>query len=311
MSEVKENIVLINESLKPKEIRINDWELSKTTFNSPEAGSGSHDYLVHGFVQALHVSFSNHLNLVISPDDIYHIILEVINEIVNKNPEKYRKNLVNFEGKMKLKIQRNNFSKDISKNDWTTCFSEFREKIAENSKMDLNLEFSTSTELDKLISSTLIMGINKEYFGYEVYTMCGIPSIKILGTIEDWEKLKKYINETVFIFSKDYSDNLLIIIDKFIETFNNIYDIPFWNSIYKYESSSGTDKVTGWVTKLFNKNSTLTLRDLPSISSLITFKWIYYEEEINLLLTSGFGDFNIENSTIKTTRYWSIYKLDN
>jgi len=305
--------IVVNDSLKKHDEIDNNFGTIEEDIKY-DVGSGSLIFKLHGFVQALHIAFANHITLSIKPDDIYHIMLEVISSIVNENPEKYRKNLVTFEGKVELKVIRNQFQRNIILNDWESCFPEFREKISEFSKINTNLEFSSSTNIDTLISSVLIMDTFKEYFEYSVCTLCGIPTIKIIGSLEDWKRLKKFAEDTLHIFSENYSKNMINILNKFIDSFNDIHDIPFWNSIYKYNGTngSGSPYITGWVNLLFNKTIEKSRTDhFPSTLCNVPITWKYLTEEIKLKLISGFGDYyyDEETSTIETTRIWGLSEI--
>lgn len=52
----------------------------------------------------------------------------------------------------------------------------------------INLNFSTSTEKDALISKMFLLGSVQEYFNYSI-TECGLTGINIRGTENDWSKL--------------------------------------------------------------------------------------------------------------------------
>ena len=43
--------------------------------------------------------------------------------------------------------------------------------------------FSTTTEIDKLVSGIALLGAFKNYFHYEVHFCCGIPSVTLEGTL--------------------------------------------------------------------------------------------------------------------------------
>jgi len=51
-------------------------------------------------------------------------------------------------------------------------------------------EFSTTTDTDRVVAGITLMATLSTYFKFEESTMCGIPEVTLLGTVEDWEMLK-------------------------------------------------------------------------------------------------------------------------
>ena len=86
---------------------------------------------MHGlnpFILSLHISFAYDLPITITPDILWIVITQGFTQHINKNPEKYRKSFVDFNGKKEITIVRNEFFSDITTNDWSTIFPEFTEK---------------------------------------------------------------------------------------------------------------------------------------------------------------------------------------
>lgn len=49
--------------------------------------------------------------------------------------------------------------------------------------------FSTTTNTDKVVGSVLFMGAMQKYFSYNFSLDCGIPSVTLLGEIDDWKDI--------------------------------------------------------------------------------------------------------------------------
>ena len=80
-----------------------------------------------------------------------------------------------------------------------------------------------------------LMSSMKHYFHYYSYTICGFPKIKMLGTIEDWKKLKlhtKYLSEN---YDLDWwlQEYVLPILDEFILSMEGRVNLRFWKTMYK------------------------------------------------------------------------------
>ncbi len=169
---------------------------------------------------------------------------------------------------------------------------------------DIIPTFSTTTEIDKICFQISLMDITKNHFNFTVRTMCGIPTVYIDGTKEDWILIFNSINELLPKFdlgdwSKIISDHIYQIINSFDGKINT----EFFNSIYKYKSMSGSDMVTGWINDFFpyvvenekiiiKRNKVLTTSNFPSSINSVPFVWDYFGEKINMNFYSGFSGFN-------------------
>ena len=91
---------------------------------------------------------------------------------------------------------------------------------------------------------------------------CGIPVVKMLGTLDDWETLRKRTEALDYYGCAHWIDNLLPIIDKFIAAYKGEVDKDFWDMCIKMMPSSGSggkydggykssDMMTGWVLNFF------------------------------------------------------------
>lgn len=88
----------------------------------------------------------------------------------------------------------------------------------------LESNFSSTDKFSRLFSTVAIMNTYQKYFDYtNMVCICGITSIHMGGTQEDWENVyKKLGNLEQFDVDGDlkkYVKNLLPVIDQFIETY--------------------------------------------------------------------------------------------
>jgi hypothetical protein len=266
------------------------------------------------YVAALHAAFGTHRNFVINPDDIWLLITQGLSIHINKNSEKYRETIVDFSGKKTIKIQHDGLIMGSPDNTWEIVFPEFQKAITSLIK-DPNIantivsKFSTTTLTDTTCLQIALMDITKSYFSYVVETRCGIPTIFVDGTKEDWVKISDSINYLLPLFDmQDWATELNIIIGKIIDTYNGIIDKDFFNSIYKYSSGSGGDSVTGWINDFFpyiverrteniikkvlsssmRNGPCLQTSNFPSSISSVPFIWEYYGEKYDMNFFAGF-----------------------
>jgi hypothetical protein len=208
----------------------------------------------HGFMEAVHMSFQDHYPLVITPDSVWLTLAQGFGHHVNANAEKLRKQFVSHEGKKMLLIRRDYFSKGSPHNDWPGCFTEFSDKIQEHigKKRDLIVgNFSTTGPIEKAASELVLMDSMKSYFKYAVRTLCGIPSVTLTGTVDDWRSIRTRA-ENFSEFDLDWwVKSLIPTLDQFIKAAEGNPDIKFWDSMYKLEGMSGGPYCSGWANTLF------------------------------------------------------------
>ena len=146
----------------------------------------------NSFVGAVHNAFNDHRPLILSPDIIWVTIAQGLATHINKNAEYLRHHFVDHQGKLYIEISRDSFVKGGKNNDWPRVFPEFSDKIGEyiGKKRDLIVSnFSTTDLLEKTISEIVLMDSMKSYFSYGMRTLCGIPSITLEGTTDDWKHI--------------------------------------------------------------------------------------------------------------------------
>lgn len=102
----------------------------------------------------------------------------------------------------------------------------------------------------------------QHYFDYKVLTCCGISKVKLLGTRQDWVKLKE-ATANLGTYGLDWwAESLCEILDEFIITYDGNPNKAFWNCIYKYSYVGGSGEVpriNGWIL-----NFIPYIRDKPS-----------------------------------------------
>lgn len=272
----------------------------------------------NSFVAAFLCSFQNHLPISIKPDDIWICIQHAVGMEINKYPEEYRSKFVNHEGQKELTVRRDGFSLD-GPNDWAGVFPEFKQQILENSKSRAELllcDFSTTTTLLNNVQNICLMDIMKSYYKYSVMTMCGIPSIQLEGTLEDWELLlERTLRIQESFLEKEWMVNLSNLVMKFTQAARGYVDHKWWNSFFKENDGSGTTYINGWINHLFPYDKDGKLEDLereidsyPSGISKVPIIWNYHSKQINLEVSAGFNKF-IFDGMIRINQAWEFKKI--
>ncbi len=89
------------------------------------------------------------------------------------------------------------------------------------------------------------------YFEYVMRIGCGIPSITLLGTPEDWRSLRARAGTFAEYGLDWWTKSLLPVLDQFVNAAQGSPDTSFWRSLFRYESGSGRSDLTGWIHVLF------------------------------------------------------------
>ncbi|CAF1112623.1 unnamed protein product [Didymodactylos carnosus] len=238
------------------------YKLQYTRKNGPYNSKSSNPIL-----QAFMNAYNNHEDLILSPDDIWLLITINYAKYVNSNSELLRHFFVEHEGKKTLTV-----IEDVCKdeNDWTDFFGNMKKEIEKGVKNSsivntLISNYSTTTQVESILSFATIMDTFKNYFDYGRFIpTCGIRQIHFMGTIGDWyllkrktEQIRSYttVNDSFYL----YIENLLPILEEFIQTYQNNVNISFWNIVMNtrriradYMCTSGEEtRISGWILKLF------------------------------------------------------------
>jgi len=217
-------------------------------------------------IQGLILAYKNHYPITITPDMIWILILQGFSRFMEKYAEQMREKFVNFTGKKDLKVERLQYSPySATKEVWDGIMKEFVEKIGKNVGQETvdNLEcnFSTTSPAALVTSQVSIMSAMKQYFTYKVLMAgCGISSITLEGSLQDWEKIKSKLEFLSTKALKWWTKHLIPIIDNIIAT-KKYYNskgklskelIEFWKGMIRLKGKGDMydpHMVNGWIVK--------------------------------------------------------------
>lgn len=210
----------------------------------------------HPLIGALHAAFSSHRPVVLSPDIIWLTLTQGLAHHINVNVEQLRHHFVRHEGKLQIIVRRDDFIKGSPENPWPEVFAKFSAAIHEHISDAHGLivaDFSTTGPVERAASEVVLLDAMQAFFSYEVHTLCGIPSIVLEGTAEDWQKIASRAREFSRFDLDWWIEPLQPILDEFVAAAEGNANRKFWESIYKWQGpkGSGSPHVTGWVLKLF------------------------------------------------------------
>ena len=148
-----------------------------------------------GLFAAVLTAYNNHWKLRTSPDDWWFCVIKRVACAIDKNAEKesVRKMFVDREGKKTIEVEVPDTS--IYTVDYSWFFDQISKGIQENIKVPefvdgMTADFSTTTAVQKVVSQITMMTSVQKYFRFAMKRSCGIPAVEMLGTEDDWSKLK-------------------------------------------------------------------------------------------------------------------------
>jgi hypothetical protein len=126
--------------------------------------------------------------------------------------------------------------------------------------------FTTTTKSDQATASIIMMSAMQKYFSYGCSVCCGLPSVTLLGTKADWQKMLSRL-ERLKTFGEEptlWYGLLKPVFTKFVETFDdptsrNIKN--FWQKIAHYSGGgSGPSYLSGMFSLPLNVYTLLAYR---------------------------------------------------
>lgn len=222
-------------------------------------------------------AYAEHRPLVLSPDMIWVLISQGFARYVNAHPEQLRDQLVNHSGKMDLVVQSD---KDLLSGDadWQKLMADFTAQINDAAKGDIaktiTADFTTTGITERITSQITLMETMKSYFDYVVhYIACGIPSVTLTGTPQDWQKVLEKTQQLQKYAVGPWTKRLVPILTEFVKASEGKANQAFWQSMVKKHrvdklAGGGCDfreptKLDGWILKFFPDENGQTPDQVP------------------------------------------------
>lgn len=277
----------------------------------------------HPLIATLHGAYSTHAPLCLSPDIVWLTLAQGFAAHVNGNVEALRSRIVAHDGKVKIEIVRNDFVKGAPDNPWPEVFTDFaravRHHVGDIHELVVG-DFSTTGPTERAAFEVVLLDALQGYFGYEMSTICGIPTITLEGTQEDWRAVVHRARRLEAFGLDWWIAGLLPVLEQFVDASAGRVDREFWDSIYKWKGpdGSGSPVVSGWILKLFPylwdhhgkfaRNPWLDKEPsrhhgpdrsaFPCRLSRVPFKWTCYGTSYAMEFLSGFVGVAQDDQTL-------------
>lgn len=296
--------------------------VSNETYTARE---GAREVGVNLLIQTLNYCYDQHVSFSFAPEVAWYMITNAVAETVRQDPGTYAHLFTTKPGeKQKVKVYINHFIYG-QPNDWTQGIAQFDaelRKLVPDGIMDHMLpKFSTATPVSNVALLLSFMDAASPFYEYEMMTLCGIPSIRLEGTAEDWRlvRTKAQALSEVIPTLRGYFDALLPVLDEIAATASGkTPDLRFWSNIFKLDGGSGGPYVNGWITTFFAYGVNTDWHTKEKITSLrksfgweqtalrsfggwktnqfplhiagAEFTWVYYDQEYPMQFAAGILD---------------------
>jgi hypothetical protein len=207
----------------------------------------------HALLSAVNDAFYRHYPLRLSPDVIWLTLARGFALHVNLNAESLRHRFVRHSGQEKLVVERLDFLPGRA-NPWPEVFEAFSEQIAKRvGKLRdfVRCNFSTTGPTERAASELMVMDTFQAYFQYEMRIGCGIPTITLSGTVDDWKSIRNRVALFAEFGLEKWCKALDPVLAQFVSAAEGRADSAFWRSFFRYHSGSGPSVMTGWITVFF------------------------------------------------------------
>jgi len=229
--------------------------------------------------------YASHNSVIVKPDYIWYTILCEMAVIVKNTPETYRYIFTDSEGKKDVEV----FTDDPIKMPIDKLVASVFDLIPSNlNSNDILLNFSTTTDNSTFAFSTSFLDAASPFYNYMMF-LCGFNKINVLGTINDYQIIKKAISNLYVLFPGTqlsvYLNKCNTQIENIITNFDNK---DFWKDIFyvTFCGSGHQEEAKGWFTNFFEKYpSPGYIKNFNTHTSIVEYKNISTDR--NFKMSSG------------------------
>lgn len=207
---------------------------------------------MHALVQAVDLAFNEHRPLRLTPDALWITLAQGFSIHVRENAEALRARFVRHEGRAKVGVEVEAVPRGV---EWRSFIAEMSEATAEHLGPGvvalLTRPFSTTDEDARTVFRIALLETFSPYFEYEMVGICGIPTVTLTGTADDWRDLRRRVEVMGEYDLRWWTDALLPLCDQWIAAAEGRPDADFWRAIHRPEEVYGGHLITGWLARLF------------------------------------------------------------
>jgi len=278
----------------------------------------------HGLAAAVHLAYSTHAPLVLSPDHAWLAIAQGLAAHVHLDPERWCRELAGGEGRRTLEIRHDALTRRAPAEEWAKVLGGFARALRSECPQFVDLltgGFSTTGRCERLAYAVTAMDVFEPYFEYRVRTICGIPSITLEGTSADWMSVRDRAERLRSFDLAWWLEALLPLLDQFVAAAAGHAEVSWWQGFFNEMGMSGGPYITGHIRALFpylcykeekvprriarqpfprtggDYEGVLTSDILPGGLSKVPFTWRYLDTEIPMEVVAGFVGIGVSSGS--------------
>ena len=269
-----------------------------------------------GFLAALLCAYNNHWLLKTSPEDWWITIVQKVTMAIDEkaNDPSVKQFFVSHEGKKQLTVK---VDPPIYNVDYEWFFNEMKDLISTNINNSdytniMECNFPHSTSVQKIVNNIMLMKGFKEYFEYRMWTRCGVPGVRMVGSQDDWKllpqkfyKLKEFLEPIQDVLGLgDWFNSVYVVLGKLLDTYLGNPDKDWWSKmIYRHTTygSGGTDDYGGWFISDFlglGEKIDTNLTKVPSGLSIVPLTLTDGVTEETSDLVGGVTGYKVTDNTV-------------
>lgn len=205
-----------------------------------------------GLIGLLAEAYSSHKSVALYPHDFWMVLISEITSHVKKNKNKFKSLFTDSDEKVEILVPANSPTE--------IPIDMLASLVSGLVKFDSSIlmpSFSTNTPFITEMIQALFCDLSSSYYDYSMFC-CGIKSIKLMGTQNDWFMVKTNYEKISELFGNadttlaQYFTDVNSILTNIYESFA-VDNTDFWKNIFtnKNVGSGGDLDISGWITDLF------------------------------------------------------------
>lgn len=310
--------------------------------NSLYLVAGFGENLENGFVRAVHMAYDKHYPLSFTPDDVWLVILQGCSKHIAANAKGYHGLFSSAPPGEKRHIEvstPDSFVKGDPYSDWGVVLRSFEAALGQAVGPNfarLQGGFSTTGGVEAAVATVAIMDAMSPFYTYGMTTCCGIPSVTLEGTAEDWQAL--YGKAEALVKGLLCFDAWWAILEPtlsaFVTSVSNQPDMAFWQDFYKKHGGSGGPYISGKILALFpymnggygksyladhvtegmgairEGMGGYTTDNFPGGFSKVDVRWNYHGAIFPMQFWGGFAGVGVKEKALAPAQGWYLVNAD-
>ncbi|MFW5739686.1 MAG: DUF4419 domain-containing protein [Myxococcota bacterium] len=209
---------------------------------------------VHPLLAAVHLAFSEHRPLALSPDAIWLTIAQGAAQHIRLHPDVLRDRVRAGRNKSALRVEWDGPA-PATREEFQAATALFCAALSERADAGmvrwLRCDFSTSTAVERTASEIVTMDLFSPFFTFEFACICGIPEVTLLGTPDDYRSIAARVGYLDELGMQFWTRSLRPITEELVAASEGRPNVELWRELYKPRKAYGWARITGWIARLF------------------------------------------------------------